>query len=303
MYCSGTAEIAVLITGCSTGIGFDTALRLAKMGFMTFATVRKAEDGERLRKAANNSSMLQIVLCDVTKEEDRLKALETVKAKLAPEGRKLLALINNAGYSEGVPIELASPDSIKKQFDTNVYSVIYMSQLFLPLLREAATDGHWARVVNVSSVGGRLSAAGSGLYLASKHALEAISDSMRMELHRWKIHVVIIEPGAIKTSFYSTLSTGGSASIQSAKELLGKGKLPAGQSVLDDYSKSVAKQQATMSKIPMEPPAVVTDGIEAALLDSKPLSRYMCGWSVLPCHILFHLPTEIFDPLIAREWR
>lgn len=190
---------AVLITGCSTGIGFDTALRLAKMGFMTFATVRKAEDGERLRKAANNSSMLQIVLCDVTKEEDRLKALETVKAKLAPEGRKLLALINNAGYSEGVPIELASPDSIKKQFDTNVYSVIYMSQLFLPLLREAATDGHWARVVNVSSVGGRLSAAGSGLYLASKHALEAISDSMRMELHRWKIHVVIIEPGAIKT--------------------------------------------------------------------------------------------------------
>ncbi|MGH2834851.1 MAG: SDR family NAD(P)-dependent oxidoreductase [Solirubrobacteraceae bacterium] len=185
------ASKAVLITGCSSGIGAAAAQRLAERGFTVYASARRLESIESLR--AFGCKLLQL---DVTDEASMRAAVETVVAEQGAVG----ALVNNAGYSQGGPIEQVSMESVRRQFETNVFGLIYLTRLVLPAMRAQ----HWGRIVNIGSMGGRLTFPGGGLYHATKHSLEAISDALRFEVAGFGIGVTLIEPGLITSDFAKT---------------------------------------------------------------------------------------------------
>jgi NADP-dependent 3-hydroxy acid dehydrogenase YdfG len=177
----------VLITGCSSGIGHATASHLNERGWSVYATARRPEAIADLAEAGCRTLAL-----DVTDEASMQAAVDQVTAD-GPLG----ALVNNAGYSQSGAIESVEMDSIRRQFETNVFGLIRMCQLVLPGMREAGAG----RIVNISSMGGRLTFPGGGIYHATKHAVEAISDALRFEVHGFGVDVVCIEPGLITTEF------------------------------------------------------------------------------------------------------
>ncbi len=179
---------AVLITGCSTGIGRETARHLAAKGHRVFATARRPEAMEDLR--AEGCEMLA---CDVTDEASMKACVDAVEQASGAVG----ALVNNAGYSQSGAVETVPLESIRRQFETNVFGLVRMCQLVLPGMRRA---GH-GRIVNLSSIGGRLTFPGGGAYHGTKHAVEAFSDALRFEVAGFGIQVVVIEPGLITTEF------------------------------------------------------------------------------------------------------
>src|SRR4051794_35262517 len=181
---------AVVVTGASTGIGEATARELRRRGFDVFAAVRTEEDAERAR-----SEGLRSVLLDVTDPESIKSAAAEVESALG--GARLAGVVNNAGVAISGPIEFVSPDELTRQLDINVVGQVRVTQAFLRLLREGR-----GRLVNISSIGGRMALPLVGPYNASKFALEAVSDSLRRELRGQGIDVVVIEPGAIKTPIW-----------------------------------------------------------------------------------------------------
>jgi NAD(P)-dependent dehydrogenase (short-subunit alcohol dehydrogenase family) len=181
----------VLITGCSTGIGRATAERLADDGWNVHATARRAESIEDLAERGIKTHAL-----DVTKERSMTAAVKAVEKADGPIG----ALVNNAGYSQSGAIETIPMESVRRQFDTNVFGLIRMCQLVLPGMREAGSG----RIVNLSSMGGRLTFPGGGIYHGTKYAVEGLSDVLRYEVQGFGIDVVIIEPGLIITEFGET---------------------------------------------------------------------------------------------------
>lgn len=178
----------VLITGCSSGIGEATAARLAKSGWTVYATARRPETLSALAAAG-----CQTLALDVTNEELMTAAVDTIIAK---SGR-IDALINNAGYSQGGAAETLDLDDVRRQFETNVFGLLRMTQLVLPHMRERRAG----RIINISSMGARLVFPGGGAYHATKYAVEAFSDAMRFEVSGFGIQVVLIEPGLITTNF------------------------------------------------------------------------------------------------------
>ena len=180
----------VLITGCSTGIGRATAERLADDGWNVHATARRLDAIEDLGKKGCTTGEL-----DVTNERSMEKAVKEVE-KDGPIG----ALINNAGYSQSGAIETIPMDSVRRQFETNVFGLMRMCQLALPGMRGAGSG----KIVNLSSMGGKLTFPGGGVYHATKHAVEALSDALRFEVKGFGIDVVVIEPGLIVTEFGET---------------------------------------------------------------------------------------------------
>jgi NAD(P)-dependent dehydrogenase (short-subunit alcohol dehydrogenase family) len=182
---------AVLITGCSSGIGRATALRLARAGWTVYATARRPETIADLAEAGCETLAL-----DVTDEESMRAAVDHVEAAAGAVG----VLINNAGYSQSGAIETVPLRAARAQFETNVFGLVRLTQMVLPRMRAQG----WGKIVNVGSVGGRLSFPGAGHYHATKHALEAISDAMRFELRGFGIDVVLLEPGLITTEFGET---------------------------------------------------------------------------------------------------
>lgn len=185
---------AVLITGCSTGIGAETARHLATKGWTVYATARKPETLSELASAGCKTLAL-----DVTDEASMSAAVDQVAEAEGAVG----VLINNAGYSQSGAVESIELDSIRRQFETNVFGLIRMSQLCLPGMREQG----WGRIVNIGSMGGKLTFPGGGIYHATKYAVEAISDAMRFESRGFGVDVVLIEPGLITTEFASAAST------------------------------------------------------------------------------------------------
>lgn len=181
---------AVLITGCSTGIGAATAERLAGE-FTVYATARKVETLRELE--AKGCRALHL---DVTDEDSMVAAVEQVEADAGSVG----ALVNNAGYSQSGALETLSIESVRAQFETNVFGLLRLSQLVLPGMRQAGGG----RIVNIGSMGGKLTFPGGGVYHATKHALEALSDAMRFEVQGFGVRVVLIEPGLIRTEFANT---------------------------------------------------------------------------------------------------
>jgi NAD(P)-dependent dehydrogenase (short-subunit alcohol dehydrogenase family) len=180
----------VLITGCSTGIGRATAERLANE-FTVYATARQVETLRALE--AKGCRALQL---DVTDEKSMLAAVEQVESDAGSVG----ALVNNAGYSQSGALETLPIESVRKQFETNVFGLLRLSQLVLPGMRSAGGG----RIVNIGSMGGKLTFPGGGVYHATKHAVEALSDAMRFEVQGFGVKVVLIEPGLIRTEFANT---------------------------------------------------------------------------------------------------
>jgi NADP-dependent 3-hydroxy acid dehydrogenase YdfG len=182
---------AVLITGCSTGIGRATAERLAKAGMTVYATARRPEQIADLEQAGCRTLAL-----DVTDEGSMSAAVAAVEEAEGAIG----ALVNNAGYSQNGALETVALDDVRRQFETNVFGLLRMCQLVLPGMRRQG----YGRIVNLSSIGGKLTFPGGGAYHGTKHAVEALSDVLRFEVRGFGIDVVVIEPGLIKTKFGDT---------------------------------------------------------------------------------------------------
>ena len=187
------ATQSVLITGASTGIGAACAMELHRRGFRVFAGVRKAADGLRLQE--QTSRWLAPLMIDVTDHASIAEAAKTVAGSL--DGGRLVGLVNNAGIMVGGPLETLSAGDFRRQLEVNVVGQIAVIQAMLPLLRECR-----GRIVNIGSFSGRVAVPYSGAYAASKHALEAMTDVLRVELRRWGISVSIIEPGSVKTPIW-----------------------------------------------------------------------------------------------------
>jgi len=182
---------AVLITGCSTGIGRATALRLAGAGHRVFATARRTESIADLATAG-----CEVLPCDVTDEASMRAAVEAVEKSAGAVG----VLVNNAGYGSEGPVEEVPMEEVRRQFETNVFGLARMCQLVLPGMRRQG----FGRIVNLSSMGGRMTLPGGGFYHATKYAVEALSDALRFEVRGFGVDVVVVEPGAIKTEFGNT---------------------------------------------------------------------------------------------------
>ena len=195
---------AVLITGCSSGIGHATALRLARGGWTVYATARRPESIADLKDAGCRTLAL-----DVTDEGSMRAAVEQVEREQGAVG----VLINNAGYSQSGAIETVPIEAVRRQFETNVFGLVRLTQLVLPKMRAQA----WGKIVNVGSMGGRLSFPGGGCYHATKHALEAISDALRFELRGFHIDVILLEPGLITTEF-GEAATASMADVETAPD-------------------------------------------------------------------------------------
>ncbi|HEV2923837.1 MAG TPA: SDR family NAD(P)-dependent oxidoreductase [Solirubrobacteraceae bacterium] len=182
---------AVLITGCSSGIGRATASRLAGSGWTVYASARRPETIEDLREAGCRTLAL-----DVRNDESMRAAVNAVEQAEGAVG----VLVNNAGYSQSGAIETVPLDAVRRQFETNVFGLVRLTQLVLPRMRAQ----RWGKIVNLGSMGGRLSFPGGGHYHATKYAVEAISDALRFELRGFGIDVILLEPGLITTEFGET---------------------------------------------------------------------------------------------------
>jgi NAD(P)-dependent dehydrogenase (short-subunit alcohol dehydrogenase family) len=187
-----TPSKAVLVTGCSTGIGRATAVHLAEKGWTVYATARRPDSIADLREKGCRTLAL-----DVTDEASMQAAVGTVTSETGAVG----VLINNAGYGLEGAAEVTPMDEIRRQFETNVFGLFRLCQLVLPGMREQ----RWGRIVNISSVGGKMTLPGGAYYHASKHAVEAFSDALRFETAGFGVRVIVVEPGLIKTEFGNTV--------------------------------------------------------------------------------------------------
>jgi NAD(P)-dependent dehydrogenase (short-subunit alcohol dehydrogenase family) len=270
----------VLITGASTGIGRASALRLAAAGWTVLAGVRRAVDGEAL-SLAGGERLLAVEL-DVTDPVQIASAVERA-GEIAPGG--LDALVNNAGIGVGGPLELVSPEELRTQFEVNVFGQVAVTRALLGALRAAR-----GRIVLVSSVGGRVSVPFNGPYSASKHALEAIGDALRGELHSSHIHVCIVEPGSVRTPIWDK-----------ARDAAGRVQVP--PELHDQYGQVPAAFEKVLNDTERRgvPPEHVAATIERALTARRPRARYLVGRDARAMVLARTLlPTPVFDRVIRR---
>jgi|SRR5208283_5540376 len=279
----GDSPRTVVITGTSTGIGRATALHLDRLGYRVFAGVRREADADGLRR--ESSERLAPVLLDVTDVGSIEAAAKTVSAEVGERG--LAGLVNNAGIGLGGPLEFMPLDELRRQLEVNTIGPVAVTQQFLPLLRRGT-----GRIVFVSSIGGRFSQPIAGPYCASKFALEALADALRMELGPSHIHVSLIEPGAIKTMIFEKTVQYGDLTLaqlpEEGKRLYGK----MAKAVLDFFAK-------------MEGSAISPDRvarvIEHALTAARPKTRYLVGIDARTQALLaWLLPDRIRDALLGR---
>jgi NADP-dependent 3-hydroxy acid dehydrogenase YdfG len=191
-------ELVVLITGCSTGIGRELCEVLSEEGYTVIATARNIESIKDLRAS------LRLPL-DVTQKTSIEAALKEVIARF----QKIDILINNAGYAIRGALEEISEEAIKKMFDVNVFGITNMIKAVIPEMRK----NHFGKIINIGSISGKFSQPVNGAYCASKHAVEALSDALRLELYNQNIQVTVIEPGPVRTNFFKT-------SLDSSTELI-----------------------------------------------------------------------------------
>jgi len=276
----------VLITGCSTGIGEAAALRLDRAGWRVFAGVRREEDGRRLLE--RGSPTLQWVLLDVT-DRDSVRAA-AARVETAVGSRGLDGLVNNAGIAVGGPLEFLPETRLRRQFEVNVFGLLAVTQALLPLLRRAR-----GRVVNIGSVSGLIASPMIGPYSASKHAVEALTDAMRLELAPWGIEVSIVDPGPVRTPIWDK---GEQSMAQAADEYP-----PAAREMYQMHFAAFRRILAHTSRNGMAPerPAAL---IERALTVSRPRPRYILGLqSRFRLLLQRALPRRWMDALVLRVLR
>jgi NAD(P)-dependent dehydrogenase (short-subunit alcohol dehydrogenase family) len=278
---NGSLRGAVVVTGTSTGIGRATALRLDSMGFLVFAGVRRDEDAEGL--SAEASGNLRPLRVDVL-DPDSIRAAAAEVVRAAPDG--LAGLVNNAGQSIPGPLECQPIDDFRRQIDVNLTGQVATIQAFLPQIRSAR-----GRIVNVSSIGGRNVSPFLGAYSASKFAIEAVGDTLRLELAPWGIHVAAIEPGAVRTEIWRKGRDSGRQLVESlspeARELYGA-RLESGF--------AVAERMERMSV----PPGRVAKAIVHALTARRPRTRYLVGPDARLLAVLAKLPDRTGDAIKRR---
>jgi len=256
------ASRAVLITGCSSGIGHATAQRLNADGWTVYATARRPDSIADLASAGCKTLAL-----DVTDEQSMSAAVTQVSDAEGAVG----VLINNAGYSQSGAVETVPLEAVRAQFETNVFGLIRMCQLVLPGMR----DQRWGKIVNVGSMGGKLTLPGGGLYHATKHSLEAISDALRFEVRGFGVDVVLVEPGLITSEFGKTAAaTVSEANADGERHADGAGGNPYGE-----FNAKLAAMTAEVYKGPMRHlgggPDVVAKAIERAISRRRAPTRML----------------------------
>ncbi len=280
---NGTGTRTVVITGASTGIGEACALRLDKAGWRVFAGVRKEADAQRLKSQATDR--LTPITLDVTDQAQIDAGARAVAGATGAAG--LQGLVNNAGISVNGPLEYLTSDDLRKQFEVNVIGHIAMAQSFLALLRKGQ-----GRIVNITSIGGRITTPFLGPYSASKHAMEALSDALRQELRPWKMHVAIVEPGSIATAIWEK-------GLRDADEF--EKNMP--EEALMRYGKAFAALKEAARKFEKAgiPPDRVARAVEHALTSGRPRTRYIVGFDATIQRLLDDLlPDRALDALQAR---
>ena len=269
----------VLITGASTGIGRATALRLAGSGWTVLAGVRRTEDGERLAAEASAGRIVPLRL-DVTDAGQIAAAVEEIARR---DGGRLDALVNNAGIGVGGPLEVLSDEEWRRQFDVNFFGQVAVTRALLPALRRAR-----GRIVFISSIGGKVAMGFNGPYAASKHAIEAVGDALRVELHRSGIQVALVEPGSVATPIWDK-TRGVASEMQIPPELEREyGDIPA---KMDKVLEDTANRGM--------PPEAVAEAIEKALSAQRMPSRVLVGRDArVMLTVKRLLPDRVFDRIV-----
>jgi NAD(P)-dependent dehydrogenase (short-subunit alcohol dehydrogenase family) len=271
---------SVLITGCSTGIGRATAEHLAARGWNVYATARKPESIADL--AARGCKTLALDVCDDASMRTAVATVERAEGSVG-------VLINNAGYGlEGAFEEVPMTD-IRRQFENNVFGPVAMTKLVLPAMRRQ----RWGRIVNLSSMGGKLTFPGGAYYHATKHAVEALSDALRFEVKGFGIDVIVIQPGPIKTAFGDTA--------------VGSIAMPP-NSPYANFNAVLEKQiREAYEGGPMArfaaPPQAVAEAIEKAITATNPKTRYKVTLAARVLMTLRHLlPDRAFDTFLRTQF-
>jgi NAD(P)-dependent dehydrogenase (short-subunit alcohol dehydrogenase family) len=264
---------SVLVTGASSGIGLASATRLAQAGWRVFGGVRSEADAAALRELG-----VEPIELDVTDPDH-------IAAAAGAVGSELQGLVDNAGVAVAAPLELVPLDELRRQLEVNVVGQVAVLQALLPALRQAR-----GRVVLMGSIGGRSALPFLGPYAASKHALEAFADVLRVELAPWGIAVSIVEPASVKTAIW----TKGAAHAEALQE----GIDPAAAAL---YAERVRRfREIALKRGPGVDPDVVARAVERALTASRPRARYVVGRDAHLRAWIERLPTRVRDRVLAR---
>ena len=267
------AARSALVTGASSGIGLASAARLARAGWHVFGGVRRDEDASALRELG-----VEPVMLDVTDSAQ-------VAATATAVGPELHGLVDNAGIAVAAPLELVPLEELRRQLEVNVVGQVAVLQSVLPALRRAR-----GRVVLMGSIGGRSALPFLGPYAASKHALEAFADVLRVELAPWGIAVSIVEPASVKTAIW----TKGATNADALQE-----RIDPDAAAL--YAERIQRFRAVaLKRGPGIDPDVVAGAVEHALTAPRPRARYVVGRDAHLRAWIERLPTRLRDRLLAR---
>ena len=268
-----------LVTGSSSGIGFETSLALARNGFHTFATMRDLGKDEKIKQVIEKEDLsIEILELDVDSKESINQAIKIILEKKD----RIDVLVNNAGYGMWGTVEDVSINEFKEQFETNFFSIIRLIQKVAPIMRKQGSGN----IVNISSVAGRIGFPVSPAYISSKFALEGLSESLRFELMPFGVNVIIIEPGVIKTNFFDSM------------KLSEKSQQDSTYKEITDKVISGVKMMAEMGTDPKE----VSDTVMKALKDEKPLPRYVVGNDAMMFLEAKKMKTDIeFENYLKKE--
>ncbi|HTV74168.1 MAG TPA: SDR family oxidoreductase [Candidatus Acidoferrales bacterium] len=277
--------MSTLITGASTGIGRATALRLAQRGERVFAGVRNPQDGAALVQAGGEK--ITALELDVTQPSAIESARGQIEASLGTT--QLTGLVNNAGIVVAGPLEIISDEDLRRQFDVNFFGAMAVTRAFLPLLR--ASRG---RIVNLSSIAGKVSVPFNGAYSASKFALEAASDALRLELFPMGIHVSLIEPGQIATPIWQRAGDAARTAFEKAPPE----KFALYREAMEHFA-SLANAGANQ-RLSADRVAAV---IERALFERNPRARYLIGRDARFMLPIARLPEPLRDRLFRRVFK
>jgi NAD(P)-dependent dehydrogenase (short-subunit alcohol dehydrogenase family) len=282
----------VLITGCSSGIGRAAALRLHDAGFTVYATARRTD---ALADVASRG--LRTVALDVTDEQSMTQAVAAVEADAGPVG----VLINNAGYGLYGPVEQVPMAEIRRQFETNFFGLVRLTQLVLPGMRQRGQG----RILNVSSMGGRITLPGGAFYHASKYAVEALSDALRMEVAQFGIDVVLIEPGPVKTPWNDVAAA--SLATADGGPAAADGPPAAGGDPYREYKAAVGasfgRTQAGLVGRFGSTPDDIAKVITQAVTTRRPRARYLIN-PVAKSLVAMNrvLPARAYDSVVRRQY-
>jgi NAD(P)-dependent dehydrogenase (short-subunit alcohol dehydrogenase family) len=281
-----TTPKSVVITGASTGIGAACALHLDKLGLRVFAGVRRQADAEALKSKA--SSRLVAIALDVADSLSVSTAASAVGGVVGDAG--LDGLLNNAGVVVTGPVEFLPLPELRRQLEINVVGQVAVTQAFLPLIRVAR-----GRIVNMGSIAGRLATPFSSAYGASKFALEALTDALRLELAPWGISVSIIEPGAVATPIWEKGMKNGAAMLAAA---------PPEALVLYAEALEAFKKTSEHSAKNAADPMDVARAVEHALTAAKPKTRYVVGRRArIGAAMALLVPDRMRDTMVAKAMR